>query len=340
MLYRLSGLKKTFASRTVLDIPELEIEAGQIYALLGPNGAGKTTLLNILGFLDAPSGGRLFYRSQAVGFQEAALQPLRREVVVLDQHPILFSTSVYKNLEFGLKIRAVSQKERERLIHQSLEMVGMQDFAGAAAHRLSGGETQRVALARALALAPRVLLCDEPTSNVDVENQSIILDILRQINEHRHHTVIFTTHDRSLASRLAGRLLVLDRGRLIPGAYENVFTGRLISWRGNRVRFAFDRNPSVRVAVSKAGPAHEFGRVFVDPFKIQLYTAEAKGGGANEFIGNVTRLSAENTHVWVVVDIGVDLTAHLTVDDYDRHPLRIGQTLGVSIPDEAIRVGE
>ena len=217
-LYRLSQLTKTYRNRRVLDIPFLEIEGGKIYALMGPNGAGKTTLLNILGFLDSPSSGSVHFRSRPVQFTEPALQALRKEVVMVDQHPILFTTTVYKNLEFGLKVRKIAKSDRERMITESLEMVGMQYFAQAPAHRLSGGETQRVALARAFAVAPKVLLCDEPTANVDEENQAVILRILRQINELKGISILFTTHDRAQALSLAQKSLRLDHGRIVSEA--------------------------------------------------------------------------------------------------------------------------
>ena len=114
-----------------------------------------------------------------------------------------------------LKIRKISPKERRHIIEETLELVGMKDFIQAPAPKLSGGETQRVALARALALSPAVLLCDEPTSSVDVENQEIIIDILKQINAHKNITVLFTTHDRSQVASLADHTLVLNHGRLV-----------------------------------------------------------------------------------------------------------------------------
>ena len=109
-VYTITQLTKRFGSRTVLNIPNLTIEDGRIYALLGPNGAGKTTLLNILGLLDAPTSGQVHYLGKPVRFNEVQLQVLRKEVVMVDQHPILFSTTVFKNLEFGFKIRRIAKK--------------------------------------------------------------------------------------------------------------------------------------------------------------------------------------------------------------------------------------
>jgi tungstate transport system ATP-binding protein len=214
MIYNISQLTKVYGTRTVLDIPLLKIEKGWIYALLGSNGAGKTTLLNILGFLEIPTNGNIIFRSNKVQFTESSLHPLRKTVVIVDQHPILFTTTVYKNLEFGLKIRQIPKKERELIIKEALELVGMRHLAAAPAHRLSGGETQRVAIARALAVNPQVLLCDEPTSSVDAENQVAIINILRQINEFKKITILFTTHDRLQVSSLAHHTLFLKDGRL------------------------------------------------------------------------------------------------------------------------------
>jgi tungstate transport system ATP-binding protein len=110
----------------------------------------------------------------------------------VDQYPILFTSTVFKNIEFGLKIRKLPAKKREKRIEEVLDMVGMRSFMHSRAHTLSGGETQRVAIARALAVSPQVLLCDEPTSNVDTENQATIINILKQINEQEGITIIFT----------------------------------------------------------------------------------------------------------------------------------------------------
>lgn len=231
MVYEISQLTKVYGNRTVLDIPLIKIEKGSIYALLGPNGAGKTTLLNILGLLEPPTTGNIIYQSQPVQFSEQYLQPLRKVIVMVEQHPILFTTTVYKNLEFGLKIRRIPKKERDLIIEESLDLVGMRHFIQAPAHRLSGGETQRVAIARALAVNPQVLLCDEPTSSVDAENQAAIIKILKQINGIKKITILFTTHDRFQVTSLAHHILFLDNGKLSIDNSDNLFTANRFSER-------------------------------------------------------------------------------------------------------------
>lgn len=223
MLYRLEHLVYRYDTRDVLDIEHLEFEEGRMHALVGHNGAGKSSLLMILAFLTAQTSGRVVYRGEAVEDSERARARLRREVVLVSQHPIMFSTTVRANIEFGLKLRKVDKAARSKTVDEVLDMVGLCQYRDAAAFELSGGETQRIALARALALTPRVLLCDEPTSSVDMENQKIIGDLLRRINREQGTTVIFTSHDRMQSRALGENHVVLENGRHIARGFDEYF---------------------------------------------------------------------------------------------------------------------
>ena len=337
-VYTITRLTKIFGSRTVLNIPNLTIEDRRIYALLGPNGAGKTTLLNILGFLDSPTSGQIHYHSRPVRFTEAQLQVLRKEVVMVDQHPILFSTSVFKNLEFGLKIRKIAKKERERIIEETLDLVDMRSFMRAQAHRLSGGETQRVALARGLALSPKVFLCDEPTSSVDAENQTTIMNILRRINEDKKITVIFTTHDRSRAADLTHHTLVLDNGRLVPTAYENIFSGRLFRNGQHQYRCRIRENISLAFAENQPEVHNKRVRIFIDPEMIIPTDMAKMHGDSNQTQGRVVQIMSENGKIRMVIDVGFRLTLLISRHDYEKTRPLVGSNIGVYIPPEAIRM--
>ncbi len=222
MLYNATELTRTFKGRRVLNLKHLEIRHRKIYGLIGPNGAGKTTLLNLLAFLDRPTTGRLRFQGRDVGYTKQQLLELRRRVVLVDQYPILFTGSVWKNVEFGLKVRRISKKKRSPRIEQALELVGMEEFRQAEAHRLSGGETKRVALARALAIQPEVLLCDEPTANVDEENQEIILKLLQRINSEQQTSIILATHYLAHSRRLADYTLRLEHGTISSQVDEKI----------------------------------------------------------------------------------------------------------------------
>ena len=336
ILYRLTDIRKVYLRRTVLDIRSLEIETGKIYALLGPNGAGKTTLLNILAFLDTPSGGDLYFRSREVRYTEAALQALRQKVVMVDQHPIMFTTSVYKNVEFGLKIRGVPKSERERIVEESLDLVGMRPFVSAPAHRLSGGETQRVALARALALSPEVFLCDEPTSGIDAENRQVVVDILRQINGEKRISLIFTTHDRVQASALTRNVLMLEGGSLTKTAYENVFAG-IIEKRGDAADcFRIRNGPSVQLRKNRVESQRTPSRIYIDPAGLKLTLADGKTDPADAIQAKVVSTAVENDHIRVVFDAGVTISAFLTVAEYRDKQIMAGDTVLLLAPPESI----
>ena len=335
-VYSVHNLRQSFNGRAVLDIAHLELEAGRIYGLLGPNGAGKTTLLNILGFLDHPSSGRLDFLGRAVRFQEPDLMPLRKEVVVLDQYPVLFTTSVYNNLEFGLKLRNVERAERERVIDEVLDLVDMASFKYAPAHKLSGGETQRIALARALALSPQVFLCDEPTASVDMENQAAIVALLKQVNESKKITIVFTTHDRLLVAGLAHHTLVLNEGRLVSTSYENTLPCRVEAENGKQVRCVLTPGISIFLSSANVKSSVAQARLFIDPENIELYRGEIMQGAPNCFPGKIVQLMEEAGRIRAVVSVGFLLTVLLPRQKYDTLRPGIGDTVTVSISEDAV----
>ncbi len=337
-IFALSHVTRVYGPRTVLCIPELEIEEHRIHALLGPNGAGKTTLLNILGFLESPTSGEVAYRSRPIPTAEAELQQLRREVVLVDQHPILFSTTVYKNLEFGLKIRGIPPGDRQRIIEETLDLVGMRSFMFSPAHQLSGGETQRVALARGLALSPRALLCDEPTSSVDVENQNLIVTILRRINETKKISVLFTTHDRSQAARLAHHTIVLNQGRLVPTMYENIFRGVLQTDPSGQPQCVIQDTIKLPAPQDQTIEKRETISVFIDPEKIVPHPSQEDPATENTLTGRVVQIIEENGKVRIAIDAGVWIALLISKNSYRENRFMVGETIGLSIPPEAIHI--
>ncbi len=333
-VYSIHNLKKTSNNRTLLDIDQLQVETGLIYALLGPNGAGKTTLLNILGFLDHPTSGSLKFFGKHVRFNESVLQPLRRQVVVLDQYPVLFTCSVYKNIEFGLKIRKIGKNERERRINQVLELVDMQVFKFAPAHNLSGGETQRIALARALALTPKIFLCDEPVASVDLENQRTIISILKRINKVHKMTIIFTTHDRILASELSHKTLVLNKGYLVGGGYENNFPCQVEKIAGNLIRCQVTDTISFDLKNKHTLPVTEKGRIAIDPEKIDVMPAVKNKSHILQ--GHIVQLRKDGNQIRLDINIGVVVTALISQERYDEFRPGIGDLVGIVPHKESI----
>lgn len=333
-MYRISELTKTYGDRTVLDIESLELEKGKIYSLLGANGAGKTTLLNILAFLEPPTSGDIIFDSCQVQSGVSGLQDLRRQVVLVDQHPILFTTTVRRNLEFGLKIRQIPKQKRQYLIDEALDLVGMSPFVEAQAHRLSGGETQRIALARALVLSPRVLLCDEPTSSVDVENQMAIVRILRQINDQKKTTIVFTTHNRLQFGSLAHGSIYLDQGHLAATVHDNLFSA-VVTRSGDRSSCCMIEDSLVLpLTTERSGKV----RVRINPEQIEIVRSRVPCHGGTRVYGQVRQVSEQDGKIRIVADAGISLTLLMHTDTYREVQPLVGEQVGMWIRAEAIQI--
>ncbi len=300
-LYALQAIKQAFEGRTVLDIGELRLDAGNSYALLGPNGSGKTTLLHILALLRPPANGTVYYKNLPVSWKNNSLAELRRQIVLVDQQPIMFSTTVRKNVEYGLKVRGVAKDNRRKISLQCLEMVGMQGFADSQAHLLSGGETQRVAIARALACSPEVMLFDEPTASVDIENQAVIEKVIQSIRLERNVTIIFSTHKSLEASRLAENKIFLFEGKLTGPGGENLLTAR-IERRGRQKICIIQDQVQLETQSGEEGPC----RVLLNPEKVRIYSLQQAVDipSSQLYPGKVLQMTAEDRQIKVLLDIG------------------------------------
>jgi tungstate transport system ATP-binding protein len=221
-IFRLANLTKTYNDRTVLQIEQLEIVAGEILALVGPSGAGKSTLLRQLNFLEQPSGGHLSFAEQRWNGNGPPLD-VRRAVTTVFQNPVLLNRSVGANVAYGLKIRGQAVQTVHQAVTAALSRVGLQELSHVPARTLSGGERQRVALARALVVEPRVLLMDEPTANLDPYNVRLIEEIFCSANQEQGTTVVLVTHNIFQARRLAHRTALLLDGRLVEIADTHTF---------------------------------------------------------------------------------------------------------------------
>lgn len=337
ILYALDKVLQRYNGRVALDIDHLEIEGGRIHALLGPNGAGKTTLLNILGFLETPVSGTMLFNGQAVEPSPKTLLHLRRQVVLVDQHPIMFSTTVASNIEFGLKIRKIGKSTRQRMVDEVLATVGLSRYKTARAHELSGGETQRLALARALVLEPEVLLCDEPTASVDTENQAIIISLLQQINTERGTTIIFTTHDRLQAASLAQHTLMLENGRLATTAYENSYTCTFHHNEGSQVHCILQGITEISLPAPPPGwPMLQTGRMHIAPEKITLERHKPQPCTAPPMTGTIILIMAEGKKIRVVVNVGVLMVVLIDQARYAELRPAIGETICLRLESDAI----
>jgi tungstate transport system ATP-binding protein len=333
MLYELIKLKKIYGQRTVLDLPALSLEQGRIIALLGPNGAGKTTLLEVLAFLSPPTSGEVRFMGERVDFRANGLIRHRRRVVLVQQHPIMFSTTVGRNVEFPLRVRNAPKPQRDKVVDELLHLVGMGEFREARGHTLSGGETQRVAIARALACSPEVILFDEPTASVDVENQIATERVILEISRRQGISVIFTTHNMVQASSLADETVFLFEGRPASST-ENIFSGRVeAADNGNRV-CVLGNNLRLLVRAGAVGSV----RVSIDPRSVRVARDLRDPAPTNTFAGRLVQLTDEGSRVRAVVDAGIPLSILISKEEFSVARPGLGEIISVTVPPEAIEL--
>jgi len=259
---------------------------------------------------------------------------LRKKIVLVQQQPILFSTTVSKNVEFPLKIRNTPKAQRELIVGDLLSLVGMEMFRHAIAHRLSGGETQRVAIARALACSPEVILMDEPTTSVDVENQITIERIIQEINREKRISVIFTTHNMIQASRLADEIVFLYEGKIAQSIYENIFSGRIEAGEKGGKYCILQNGLKLRVHSQKSGPI----RISIDPRAVKLNQKGSNPSMYNSFKGTLIQLSDEQTRVRALVDVGIPMSVLIPKEVFKRLNLDLGEEIWLYCPEESIDV--
>ncbi|MBT8374755.1 MAG: ATP-binding cassette domain-containing protein [Deltaproteobacteria bacterium] len=333
MLYELKNLIKTYGNRTVLNLERLSLEKNKVVGLLGPNGAGKTTLLEILAFLIRPSAGDLWFKKEMVDFNSGKLLDMRRKVVLIQQQPLLFTTTVFKNVEYPLKIRKTPGIKRERIVKELLDLVGMEKFTHASAHKLSGGETHRVAIAQSLACFPKVILMDEPTASVDVENLINIERIIKEINRKKGISVIFTTHDLIQASRLADETLFLYEGKAAQSIYENIFSGYIeVDPKGHKY-CVLNSGLKLRVSSDKSGSI----RISIDPKAVKL-NQKKSASAANSFKGTLIQLTDGRKNVRALVDMGIPMSVLIPKEVFKSLHLGIGEKVWLHCPKESIDV--
>jgi putative ABC transport system ATP-binding protein len=200
----------------VLDGLSLEIEAGGFVALMGPSGSGKSTLLNLIGGIDRPTSGVLEVDGLRVDhLSDGALARWRADHVgfVFQMYNLLPVLSAERNVELPLLLKDLSREQRARRVAAALQLVGLSDRAKHRPRELSGGQEQRVGIARAIVTDPTLLLCDEPTGDLDRKSGDEILNLLQALNREYGKTIIMVTHDPHAAER-SSRTIHLDKGLL------------------------------------------------------------------------------------------------------------------------------
>lgn len=223
-LVNIQSLSKTYMRGKekvpVLQTLDLDIPEGDFLALMGPSGSGKSTLLNLIGGLDAPSAGKILVSGTDISTMgEDELGRWRADHVgyVFQMYNLLPVLTAQKNVELPLLLTNLSADERKKRAQSALQLVGLGERTMHKPTELSGGQEQRVGIARAIVTDPLLLLCDEPTGDLDRKAGDEILDLLEALNTQQNKTIIMVTHDPKAAER-AKRVLHLEKGQLVSEA--------------------------------------------------------------------------------------------------------------------------
>ena len=298
-IIQIQHLTKTFGSGegavTALEDINLDIQSGEIFGIIGLSGAGKSTLVRCINLLERPTSGSVVVNGKEMtSLTERELRQARRSVTMIFQgFNLLMQRTVLQNVCFPMEISGVSkQRQKERAL-ELLELVGLQDKAGAYPAQLSGGQKQRVAIARALATDPKVLLCDEATSAQDPTTTASILELLKDLNEKLGVTVVVITHQMSVIEEICSRVAIIADSHIVEsGAVSEVF-----------------RHPKTSAARQLIIPGSEAARKFTGQGKVYRITFDGTTSDQPVVAGMVLACG-EPVNIWFADTRDIDGKAY------------------------------
>lgn len=211
MYLSLKNISKKYKDKEILNNISFDIKEGELVCILGPSGCGKTTLLNIIGGFVSDFSGDVLLSDENIN----NIPPEKREIATVFQSYGLFThKNVIDNVSYGLKLLKIDKNTRENRAKEMLEKVGLAGYEKKKIKELSGGEQQRVAIARSMVLNPKLLLLDEPLSNLDVHLRDVMRKEIKRIKKQFGVTMIIVTHDQEDAFKLADRVIVINQGHI------------------------------------------------------------------------------------------------------------------------------
>ncbi len=356
-LLSVEGLHQSYGERCVLRVDGFRLQEGRITALVGPNGAGKSTFLRVINLLEKPAGGEIVYwdgsRLSSLGRRDR--RKLSREMAMIFQDPLPFRRTVRENLAYGLKVRRLSRAEREARVEEMLHRLDLLEYAERAAHTLSGGEAQKMALGRAMILRPRLLLLDEPLSNLDLPSRRELLRLISELVREDGVTVLYVSHDYHEVLEIADVLAVLVDGELLqvgePGeVFARPRSEQVASFLGseNLLEGVIERRVE-EMGVIRVGraeleavcdlPAGSRVKVLVHPEEVVLLPpGEGAGSARNSLAARVMEVRDMGSLVRVTMDCGFPLVAHVTRASREIMGIRPGSEFTAALKATSLHV--
>jgi len=345
---KLDGIGKSYGEQWVVRDVNLHIRRGEFFTFLGPSGCGKTTLLRIIAGFVFPDEGTVYLDGQPVNH----VPPWQRNVGLVFQNYALWPhMTVFANVAFGLRERKVARNEIERRVMETLKQVDLQGTENRRPSQLSGGQQQRVALARTLVVQPRLLLLDEPLSNLDAKLRIDMRIELLKLQRDLGLTTIYVTHDQEEALALSTHIAVMNSGRIEQEGpprqiYEqpasefvaafvgksNLFSGRVLHAKQGLIEVRTDDNLIIRAVfptcVVSPQPGDEV-LLSVRPEAMEL-SATGNSSGANQLTGQVTASAYQGTFIEYEIQLAARALKTYTVNPKGKALFRPGQEVIVT----------
>ena len=335
----ITALGKTYpnAAQPALDSLSLNIPSGSLTALLGPSGCGKTTALKIIAGLMNPTSGDVAFNGRSVINQS----PDKSGAVMVFQNPLLFPhMTVAENIGFGLKMRHLPKAEIADRVAQMLALIQMPTLGSRRPSQLSGGQSQRVALARALILQPKVLLLDEPLSNLDATLRAEMRDLIRGLQRNTGITTIFVTHDQEEAVGLADQIALILDGRLqqfgLPdGFFNRPNTQRVARFFGGSNFIAGQAQGGFFTSALGVLSLPDFGRDGEGVLTIRPQSIRLGAAALNTLQASLLRRTYLGTQSHLILQVG-DMQLLASVNPDDAAPLVIGASIPITLPPQSL----
>ena len=345
---RIVNLTKRFKEVLAVDNISLEVADGEFVTLLGPSGCGKTTTLRTIAGFCYPDGGEIFFGDKIMN----NVPPNKRNTAMCFQSYALFPhMSVWDNISFGLKMQKIPRPEQKKRILQVMGMLGIEDLEKRKPGQLSGGQQQRVALARAIVTEPKVLLFDEPLSNLDAKLRVQVRVEIREMQKRLGITTIYVTHDQEEALAISDRIVVMDRGHIeqlgdpytiyrnpetsfVAGfiGLANIYEGTIVARDGSRYTVEAPFGKVVIVSEGQKIPEASKTVKFVwRPEDMKIYTPGAPNRVKGKilqavFMGNIT-------------DVFIDVQGNkMRAQTDESRKIIAGDVMEFSIPEDAFSI--
>lgn len=309
----LHNISHSYGKTVVLDQINLSMNEGEIFTLLGPSGCGKTTLLRILAGFISPSKGQVLIGDKDI----TSWGPEKRDMGIVFQNYALFpNMTVEENIAYGLKIRKKSKSVIKQTCEAYMELSGLTSYAKRKIQELSGGQQQRVAIARALAIEPKMLLLDEPMSNLDVALRVRMREEIREIQQKIGITTLFITHDQQEALAISDQIAVMNEGKVLQcGTPKEIYNHPKDEFVANFVGISnrYEKNGEVRyirpeqIALKRGEVNGIKGRVCKVKFAGMYYEYEVEAEGVRYHI--LEKNLGDDSQEWKVGDVGTMVSA-------------------------------